>query len=135
MPRQEFDKKTRAAIVLRSKNNEGQICCEGCGLVLGFKSWEIDHTIPEGLRDQTAKRKLTADDGKLLGRCCHKPKTKADIGKIRKADRQKNRHSGVKTASGKLKGRGFNKDSKTPAIDKSALPPLQRRPLYEQKGI
>ena len=98
-PRREFPRKVRAEIVERSKNERGQICCEGCSLVLGAKAWHIDHTIPEALvMDKT--RPLTAKDGKLLGwDCCHKPKTADDVGQIRKADRQRDNHTGARRRS------------------------------------
>lgn len=42
------------------------------------KPYHIDHTIADALQVDKS-RKLTADDGKLLGvECCHKPKTKVD---------------------------------------------------------
>ncbi|KRE07420.1 hypothetical protein ASE63_22230 [Bosea sp. Root381] len=98
--RREFSRKLRAEIVLRATNRDGFVCCEECGLVLGKKPYEVDHTTPEALvMDKT--KPLTADDGKLLGKdCCHTPKTVDDIRRIRKADRQRDRHTGaiVKTA-------------------------------------
>lgn len=93
--RREFPRKIRAAIVLRATNADGLICCEGCGLVLGRKPYEVDHTTPEALVMDKSKP-LTADDGKLLGKaCCHSPKTAEDIRRFRKADRQRDRHTGA----------------------------------------
>ena len=93
--RREFPRKIKAQIILRATNERGQVVCEGCGLVLGKKRYEIDHRVPEALRLSDAKP-LTAEDGKLLGRdCCHKPKTADDIRKIRKADRVRDRDTGA----------------------------------------
>lgn len=93
--RREFDRKTRAAIIHRATNADGHVVCEGCGFVLGKKPFEVDHTIPEALV-MDKSRPLTAADGKLLGKaCCHTPKTADDIRRIRKADRQRDRHTGA----------------------------------------
>ena len=93
--RREFPRRIRAEIVLRATNADGVICCEGCGLPLGKKAYQIDHTLPEALV-MDKSRKVTAADGKLLGQaCCHAPKTADDIRRIRKADRQRDKHTGA----------------------------------------
>lgn len=103
--RREFPRKVRAAIVARAMNADGQIACEGCGLILGRKKWQIDHTLAEALVLDKS-RPLTADDGKLLGQeCCHAPKTADDIRQVRKSDRQRDRHTGAMPRS----PRGFAK--------------------------
>ncbi len=106
-PRREFTRAQKAAIVLRSLNERGQVCCEGCSFVLGKKKYEIDHTIPEALVvDKT--RPLTIEDGKLLGiECCHRGdegKTAKDVGDIARAVRREAKHLGIKP-----KSRGFRK--------------------------
>lgn len=110
MSRREFSRKLRAAIVLRATNGRGQIVCEGCGLILGHKPYEIDHIIPEALIVNNAPS-LTADDGQLLGKaCCHRGgKTANDIRTIRKSDRQRDKHSGAFKPS----SRGFRKPEGT----------------------
>ena len=137
MPRVEFSKRVSKAIVARATNSDGQITCEGCGLVLGFKAYDIDHKIAEALCDHTMKRNLKPEDGQLLCKPCHKIKTKDDVHKTRKADRQKNRHTGVKRPAGKIANRGFETAQKRPAIDKAGLPPLKPRPMFApvQKGL
>lgn len=96
--RREFSRKVRAQIILRATDENGQVVCEGCGLILGHKPYEIDHTVAEALIIDKS-RKLTADDGKLLGRdCCHRGgrnKTADDVRMIRKADRQRDKASGA----------------------------------------
>jgi hypothetical protein len=92
--RREFSKKVRLQIIKRSLNERGQPCCEGCGGVLKPGQAEVDHTIPEALVVDKS-RELTADDGKLLGVCCHRGKdgkTNADVAQIAKARRQESRH-------------------------------------------
>lgn len=99
IPRREFPRPVKAAIVLRSLNERGQVTCEGCGLVLGKKPYHIDHTIPDAMYLDKS-RPLTAADGKLLGKqCCHDPKTVKDIGDIAKVKRIEARHLGIKSAT------------------------------------
>lgn len=107
--RREFPRKVRAAIVARAMNADGQIACEGCGLILGRKKWQIDHTLAEALVLDKS-RPLTADDGKLLGQeCCHGPKTADDIRRVRKADRQRDRDTGASAKPARLRSAGFVK--------------------------
>ena len=99
--RREFSRKLRAQIIMRATNNHGQITCENCGLVLGKKPYQIDHTLEEGLVvDQSAP--LTIEDGQLLGQdCCHKPKTRERTKMIRKADRARDKSTGAFKKSGR----------------------------------
>ena len=62
--RREFSKSVYADIVKRAINANGFIVCEGCGNVLRYKKYHIDHTIPDALIVE--KRKLTCDEGNLL---------------------------------------------------------------------
>lgn len=88
MARREFTPTVYAQIVHRAINEDGQIVCEGCGLVLGKKPYHIDHTKPDGLEVDKSRR-LTAEDGKLLGvACCHAPKTRQDVADIARAKRR-----------------------------------------------
>lgn len=123
--RREFSRKLRAAIILRATNADGQVCCEGCGLVLGRKPFQVDHTLPEALV-MDKSRPLTAADGKLLGQeCCHAPKTADDIRQVRKSDRQRDRHTGAMPRS----ARGF---AKSPPQSRATTPlskPLPPRRL------
>lgn len=122
--RQEFDRKTRAAIILRATIN-GVLCCEGCGLVLGKKPFQVDHTIPEGLRSYD--RKLTADDGRLLGQaCCHKSKTDNDKAQIAKMRRQRDRHIGSIKPKGSIASR--------PKPERVTKQPLAPKQLYVRAG-
>lgn len=131
MARREFTKAVYAQIVHRASVS-GQIACEGCGLVLGKKPYHVDHTIADGLQIDKS-RKLTADDGKLLGvECCHDPKTrKIDIPAVAKAKRREAKHLGITKPAGTLKSAGFPISEKSAARQpKQALP---YRSLYEAK--
>lgn len=131
MARREFTKAVYAQIVHRASVS-GQIACEGCGLVLGKKPFHVDHTIADGLQIDKS-RKLTADDGKLLGvECCHKPKTADDVAIIAQAKRREAKHLGITRPAGTLKSAGFPISEKSAARQpKQALP---YRSLYEAKS-
>ena len=97
--RREFSKPVRLQIVRRAMNARGEIACEGCGLMLGKKRWDVDHTIPDGLAIDKS-RGLTAEDGRLLGwECCHRPKTANDAGNIARAKRRADNHTGNRKRS------------------------------------
>ncbi len=97
--RREFSRPVKFEI-LRRATIDGKITCEGCGLVLGAKRFDIDHTIPDALFLDKS-RVLTAADGKLLGKdCCHAPKTAEDVRAIAKVKRVEGRHRGIDKAAG-----------------------------------
>jgi hypothetical protein len=102
MSRREFTKAVYAQIVKRAMQPNGEIACEGCGLILGKKLYHVDHTIADGLQIDKS-RKLTADDGKLLGvECCHKPKTAVDVAVIAEAKRREAKYLGIKRPKQKI---------------------------------
>lgn len=121
MARREFPKEVYAQIVRRAMLPTGEITCEGCGLVLGKKPYHVDHTIPDALF-LDKKRKLTAADGKCLGKeCCHDPKTRQqDIPAIAQAKRREAKNLGMKT---KVKQPIPSRPSPTKPQGKSSLPP------------
>lgn len=113
--RREFPRSVREEIVRRAKNERGQICCEGCSLVLGAKPYEIDHVIAEALVVDKTKP-LTAKDGQLLGLCCHRGedgKTAKDVTNIARAKRRSANHDGYARRSSRpimgSKGTRFRK--------------------------
>jgi hypothetical protein len=105
MSRREFKRADKAAMLLRSRDENGVIRCEGCGMDLTGKRFEYDHTIAEALVVDKSKP-LTAKDGKLLGvDCCHRGpggKTAKDVAAIAKAVRREAFHTGAK-----VRGKGF----------------------------
>jgi len=90
--RQEFSRKQRSQIIFRATGPDGVIVCEGCGMRLGKKPFEIDHILPCALGGEA-----TLENAQLLGKeCCHRGgKTQDDIRMIRKADRQRDKHNGA----------------------------------------
>ncbi|MFS2326650.1 HNH endonuclease [Brucella sp. H1_1004] len=134
MARREFSKSVYAEIVKRAMQPNGDIACEGCGLILGKRKYHIDHIKADALEiDKSAK--LTAKDGQLLGvECCHKEKTRQDVAVISEAKRREEKHLGIKRPKGTIKSAGFPKFEKSGHIDKSALPPLPLSRLM-QSGI
>jgi hypothetical protein len=100
--RREFSNKVRLEIVRRATNEREQVVCEGCGLVLASKKYDLDHIIPEAMIVDKSKP-LTAQDGQLLGvECCHRGgrnKTVNDIRKIAKAKRLEARRLGLRKPS------------------------------------
>jgi len=134
MARREFTKTVYALIVKRAMQANGEIACEGCGLILGKKKFHVDHTIADGLQIDKS-RKLTADDGKLLGvECCHAPKTKDDVKVISKAKRVEANHVGITRPKQTIKSAPFPTTEKPAKRDSNkGLPELPRRSLYRQE--
>lgn len=124
MARREFTRDVRAQIVLRATNAAGHVTCEGCGLVLGKKAWHVDHTKPDGL-EVDKRRKLTAADGKLLGvECCHKPKSRVDVGHIAEAKARQARDLGIKRPKGRIPS--------PPKAERTGKAPLPPRAIYRE---
>lgn len=110
--RLEFKRKVKVEIRARSAGK-----CELCGAALKGREGEIDHIDMDALVIE--KRELVATDGQLLCRVCHKPKTKADIQRLRKAQRMADKQSGAIKPDGKAWG----KKPKPERIGKQPLPP------------
>lgn len=94
--RRNFPRSVREQIVRRAKNAAGFPVCEGCGGVLKRGAFEIDHILAEALVVDKSKP-LTAEDGQLLGYCCHRGengKTANDVRTIAKAKRMGANHDG-----------------------------------------
>ena len=141
MTRRNFTRNQLEQIVERSKNNRGQVCCEGCGQVLGSKPFEVDHIIAEALRPEADKqRKITIAEGQLLGKeCCHRGedgKTNKDVKAIAKAKRQYDRAHGLKRPKQAIQSAGFAPSDKPKrGICKDDLPPLPRRQLFAKAAM
>jgi len=101
-------------------------CCDICGVHMGGKKWEIDHTVALSGGGRHAERNLVP-----ICIPCHKIKTGDDVYKKGKIAAIRAAHTGVKRPTGDLKGRGFDKvapKEKTP--QRPSLPP---RSLYAKK--
>ena len=126
MARREFPKPVYMQIVRRAMLPTGEIACENCGLVLGKKPYHVDHTIADALFLDKS-RKLTADDGKLLGvECCHAPKTKIDVAVIAEAKRREAKHNGAVKPSSALARKSPKQKPQ------SRHQPLEPRQLFER---
>jgi hypothetical protein len=79
--RKEIPKSVKIVVFLRAGGNTPNLCCEGCGLRLGGKSFHYDHQIAECFQTLPKHERppITADDVKLLGyECCHKEKSASE---------------------------------------------------------
>lgn len=75
--RKEIPKSVKLEVFQRAGGPEN-VTCEGCGLRLGGKRFDYDHTVPEVFQtlQKHERPPITAEDVKLLGYdCCHKTKS------------------------------------------------------------
>lgn len=91
MSRREFPRKVRAEVFLRAG---GRCESQECGAKLKTGEGHYDHILPDALGGEP-----TADNCQLLCKVCHGAKTKEDVGRIRKADRQRDKHTGAHKGS------------------------------------
>ena len=78
--RKEIPKSVKLEVFRRAHGPEN-VTCEGCGLRLGGKRFDYDHTVPEVFQTLPKHERppITADDVKLLGYdCCHKFKSASE---------------------------------------------------------
>ena len=135
MSRTEFSRKTKREALERSGYR-----CEATGVDYGFKPGQrcncslslgvqFDHIIPDqlsGLND--------LDNCQALCVACHKIKTKSDIQRIRKSDRQRDKNTRVIRPKGQIQSAPFPRFEKPRhGVDKSILPALPRQPLFEKE--
>lgn len=116
--RREFSRKVRASVFLRAKG-----CCEECGARLKVGEGDVDHILPCALGGDS-----TPENARLICRVCHRTKTDQDIGRIRKADRQRDRHTGALAKTSLIRSRGFEspapqRRASTPLPEHKQLPP------------
>jgi len=116
MARKEFSRKVRQAAIARANGH-----CEKCKAVLKTGEAEVDHILPDVLGGEP-----TLANAQVLCRVCHKAKTHTDIKQTRKADRQRDRHTGAIQPKGTIQSRGFAKKERAPK-----LPVPGPRPIYE----
>lgn len=89
MKRREFSRKIRAAAILRAGGR-----CEACMAKLKVREGEVDHILPDALGGEP-----TLENAQVLCSVCHKAKTADDVRRVRKADRQRDKHTGAFKAS------------------------------------
>jgi 5-methylcytosine-specific restriction endonuclease McrA len=80
-----FKRKDRAKIALRANGR-----CEKCGAKLKVGEGDADHILPVELGGESV-----IENGQWLCTPCHKSKTADDIRRMRKAERQRDRHIGA----------------------------------------
>lgn len=113
--RREFSRKTRAQAFERSKG-----CCEVCGTRLVPGKFRYDHILPDVLGGEP-----TLANCKVQCVACDAPKTADDIRRVRKADRQRDKHTGAALAS----PRGFRKSEPQMRASSPLTKPLPPRRL------
>lgn len=121
-PRQNFPRKVKAQAILRANG-----CCEECGAKLKVGEAEVDHVLPDALGGEPI---LT--NAKVLCKVCHRGKTTEDIGRIRKADRARDKHTGALAKPSFFQSRGF--DKRPPQCRASKPLPEHKQPLPRRLG-
>lgn len=92
-----FTRKQKAEMALRANG-----CCQICGMRLKTGEGDADHILPVELGGESE-----IENGQWICRPCHKAKTAKDIGMMRKAERQRDRHTGIIRPAGTIKSAGF----------------------------
>lgn len=92
-----FSRKIKAEAHVRAKG-----CCEQCWAKLKTGEGEVDHILPVALGGESI-----IENARLLCKVCHTGKTANDVGRIRKADRQRDRHTGAIRPKGNIRSPGF----------------------------
>jgi len=117
MSRMEFPGKVKDQAYARSKG-----FCENraCSLPLQVGKLHYDHILPDALGG-----KPVLANCQVLCVACHSEKTKDDVRRIRKADRQRKAHIGATKPQGRIKSAGFSKKERQPKIDFT-----QRRAMF-----
>lgn len=83
--RRDFPRKVKAQAILRANG-----CCEECGAKLKVGEADVDHVLPDALGGEPV-----LSNARVLCKVCHRGKTTDDIGRIRKADRARDKHTGA----------------------------------------
>jgi 5-methylcytosine-specific restriction protein A len=92
MARLEFTRKTRREILERAAGK-----CESCRANLKPGEGDFDHILPAELGG-----KADATNCQLLCHVCHGNKTRADVNRIRKGDRQRDKATGAIRPKGRI---------------------------------
>lgn len=99
--RREFSRKTKAQAFQRAGGN-----CEVCTARLMPGKFRYDHILPDVLGGEP-----TLENCKVQCLACDAPKTADDIRRIRKADRQRDRHTGALAKPSQIRSAGFPKSA------------------------
>jgi 5-methylcytosine-specific restriction enzyme A len=120
MPRREFPRAVKAAVIKRA-TREGVTFCEKCGALA--KRWQVDHVIPDSHGGEPV-----LENAMLICEPCYSEKNPKDTTIAAKLKRVEAKHIGASKPQGKLQSRGFETAKKPPRIEKPTLP---RRAIYE----
>lgn len=120
MPRREFTKATRGAVIKRATRDD-VIYCEDCSLPC--KRFQIDHIRADGLLGEPV-----LENAQLLCEVCFGVKNPADASAIARAKRIEARHIGADRPKSSIPSRP---KQARPVRDKP--PPLPRKPLFAPK--
>ena len=113
--RQNFSRKVKAQAILRANG-----CCEACGGKLKVGEAEVDHVLPDALGGEPV-----LENARVLCRVCHVGKTGDDIRRIRKADRQRDKHTGAFAKRRQIQSAGF---PSSPPQARATTPLAKRMP-------
>jgi 5-methylcytosine-specific restriction endonuclease McrA len=117
-----FTRKQRAELALRAKG-----CCELCSMRLKAGEGDADHILPVELGGES-----DLANGQWICKPCHKAKTAKDVGMMRKAERQRDRHTGamLKTRN-PIKSAGFSPRQKQ---KNAASAPIQKWAAWRENS-
>ena len=117
--RRDFPRKVKAQAILRANG-----CCEACSAKLKVGEAEVDHILPDALGGEPI-----LSNARVLCRVCHRTKTDQDIGRIRKADRARDKHTGALAKPSFFQSRGFDKRPPQRRASSALAKPLPPRRL------
>ena len=111
--------------VLRAAGGDPlRVACEGCGLILGKKKAQYDHTLAEAFQRLPPHERppITPKDVKRLGLdCCHKFKSGVEVSAISKTKRLAEKEAQAKTKTSSWKKRHKEKNNTEIRIRTSPL--------------
>lgn len=117
MARKEFPRKVKAAAIARAAGH-----CEKCKAALKVGEGEVDHILPDVLGGEPVLA-----NAQVLCRVCHAEKTASDVRRTRKADRQRDRHSGAIKPKGTIAKRPKQDRPRPQKLPITGPSELQRR--------
>lgn len=121
MKRRNFIRSVAIEIAKRAMRPDGQMACEKCGAIGG--KLELHHLTMDAMEIDKS-HKLTADDGQMWCRECHKPETKAQAAILAEALAREASHLNANPAPSRpMQGQEFRKSDKT--IERSKREPKQ----------
>lgn len=104
--RREFSIAVRKKILLRAKDERGELRCENPKCLAIVRRGEIHH-LKEDALELDKSRKLTAADGIFLCEPCHDELTKAFAPVLAKVRKVEAKHLGAVRATGTIRSPGF----------------------------